>query len=117
MVIIETKSVREKINKVRKLILSAGNQIASVHFRKREDGSRRRMCFRLHVQKPFYAKSPIGKGKKHKQIDRNNKQLTVFDVNKILYRNNKMNGRGAWRTIPMENVERMKVLGTIYKFI
>lgn len=45
---------------VRALIKEAGNQIGSVHFRKRKDNSLRKMSYRLHVRKPSVAPVPKG---------------------------------------------------------
>ena len=118
MQVIAIKSERARVKKVKSLILSAGNQIGSVHFTKRSDNSKRRMCFRLHTQKPTYAMSPSGKKvQARKAKDSDNLQMTVFDVNKVLYKKGKMCGRGDWRSIPLENVERVCVQGQIYKII
>ncbi len=118
MKVVMSKTEREKVGAVKKIIMSAGNQMASVHFRKRSDGSKRRMSFRLHVRKPTYARAPSSKDKKRSKINRANKQLTVFDVNKIRY-NHKglMCGRGDFRTIPLETVSRICVNGEIYRII
>jgi len=111
------KSLPARIKKVRKLILSAGNTIGSVHFRKRSDGSRRRMCYRLHSSKPTYATKPTGKMHKQRVAkDSDNFQMTVLDCNKVVRdKKGRISGRGAWRTIPLENVERVCVRGKIYK--
>ena len=45
---------------VKEQIENAGNTIGSVHFNKRKDGELRKMCYRLHVQKPSVAKAPNG---------------------------------------------------------
>ena len=109
------RDVRKRVSLVRELILQAGNRFCSVHFRKREDGSKRRMCCRLHTKKPTYSKVPNSNGSKKRQ-DFKNDLLTVFDTNKVLYnKKGKMNGRGAWRSIPLESVERVKVGGEIYR--
>lgn len=107
------------------LIRQAGNKIASVHFVKRGDKTLRKMCYRLHVSAPKFANSPSGNNsKKHKDINDKNGQITVFDVNKVI-RDKKGeivrddNGkvqRGAWRTIPLENVKRVKIDGITYQF-
>lgn len=110
-------SGREKVKKVKDLIKSAGNNIFAVSFYKKSDGSLRRMACRLHVHKPSYANKPSGKKFKRSSKDGINNQI-VFDVNKITYNSRgKMNGRGAWRTIPLENITRIKVGGTIYKIV
>lgn len=106
----------KRVKKVRELIESAGNLFCSVHFRKREDGKMRRMCCRLHTMSPTYSKKPGGNTNRRKQ-DKKNDIMTVFDTNKVLYnRKGNMNGRGAFRSIPLENVERVKVGGEIYRF-
>jgi hypothetical protein len=120
MEVIETKSVNDKVKRVKKLILSAGNKIGSVHFTKRSDGTKRRMCYRLHAQNTSYAPRPSGKSIGRRQHDSDNLQMTVLDVNKVLRapsgrRKGKISGRGAWRTIPLETVSRIKVNGQIYK--
>ena len=75
------------------------------------------MAYRLHCVKPTYATKPTGKRFiKNKAKDSDNLQLTVLDVNKVL-RNKKgrISGRGQWRTVPLETVQRIKVRGKIYK--
>ena len=114
MQVITVKSVKSRVNKARKLILSAGHAFGGVHFIKRSDGSRRRMCYRLHVQTPTYARKPSGKGKRSRKPD----LLTVFDTNKIRYnRRGLMCGRGDFRTIPLDGVYRVAVGGEIYKLV
>ena len=117
MEVVEVKTEKGRIEKVRQLILSAGNKIGSVYFKKRSDGSLRRMNFRLHVYHPTYACQPLGKRHKSRvSKDYNNHQMTVLDVNKVR-RNQKgrISGRGDWRTIPLEKVERICVNGKIYR--
>lgn len=117
MQIVQSKSVNDRIQKVRKLIESTGNKIGSVHFIKRSDGTKRKMSYRMHVSKPTYATKPTG-NKDTRSKDVSNNQLTVFDVNKVRYnKRGKMNGRGDWRTIPLENVVRVAVNGEIHKII
>jgi len=113
------KSESGRINKVRKLIRSVGNQIGSVHFIRRSDGKLRKMAYRLRVQSPTYATKPTGKRfLQKKERDEANLQITVFDVNKIRRdKNGRMCGRGDWRTIPLENVRRLCVGGTIYRVV
>lgn len=121
MKVIVRKTEKARVRKVRDIILSAGNTIGSVHFRKRSDGSKRRMCYRLHATKPSYAQQPSGdKFKVRKARDSDNNMLTVLDVNKVLRaksgrRKGKISGRGDWRTISLETVERVCVKGIIYK--
>jgi hypothetical protein len=117
MKLVSSKSVGERIEKVRSLIKSTGNKIGSVHFIKRSDGTKRKMAYRMHVSKPTYASQPTG-NKDTSSKDISNTQLTVFDVNKVRYnKKGKMNGRGDWRTIPLENVTRIAVNGEIHKII
>jgi hypothetical protein len=119
MKVITVRSLRARVRKVKGLIQSAGNQIGAVHFIKRSDGTKRRMAYRLHVAKPTYAAKPTGKRfKTNRSKDADNLQVTVFDVNHINYNHkDRMSGRGAWRTIPLENVTRIAVGGEIYKII
>ena len=104
----------ERIKKVRAKILSAGNTIGAVEFIKRTDDQTRRMSFRLHVQSPSFVTRPKKSNNKFKDLE--NLQLTVYDVNKVNrdYRG-KIIGRGAYRTIPLENVMRISVKGTVYR--
>jgi len=116
MEIVVCKTKRARIRKVKSLILSAGNKIGSVHFRKRSDGSKRKMCYRLHVQKPTYANKPKGEDNGRKERNADNNLLTVLDVNKVRYnKKGKMAGRADWRSIPLDTVDRVKVNGVIYK--
>lgn len=106
---------RARVNAVKKLITSVGNKIGAVSFHKRSDNSLRKMTYRLHVKAPTYATKPSGKKFRRKKDDHRN-QLTVFDVNKIRYnKKDNMCGRGDYRTIPLENVCRVKANGVIYK--
>ena len=105
---------------MRTLLQQAGNKIGSVHFKKRSDSSLRKMCFRLHVKNPSAAKKP--KGTDRKNISVANTQMTVFDVNKvlrnrqdeILFTDESKQQRGAWRTVPLENVVRACIDGVTY---
>lgn len=117
MKVIVRKTEKARVRKVKELILSAGNTIGSVHFRKRSDGSKRRMCFRLHASKPTYAMKPSGKRfKSRKARDSDHQMMTVLDVNKVRRdKDGKIAGRGDWRTIPLETVERVCIKGEIYK--
>jgi len=123
MKVIALKTDKARIRKVKQIIESAGNQICSAWFTKRSDGSLRKMAFRRHVINPSYAPSPNSKSfKSRKAQDSDNMQLTVLDVNKVLRaksgrRKGKISGRGAFRTIPLENVKRLCVQGTIYKIL
>ncbi|UCG94505.1 MAG: hypothetical protein JSW13_01735 [Candidatus Aerophobus sp.] len=117
MEVIVRKSVKSRVKKVRQLLKQAGNTIGSVHFVKRSDGSLRKMCYRLHTYKPTYATKPSGKNFKARQAKNADKQMmTVLDVNKVRRdKKGRIAGRGDWRTIPLENVTRIKVKGMIYK--
>lgn len=105
---------------IRNMIERAEYKIGSVHFRKRKDGSLRKMCYRLHVNNPQWANVPKGKTNR-KDVNKKNNQMTVFDVNKVIrekdgtikYHDGKQ-CRGAWRTIPLENVERVCAGGLTY---
>lgn len=121
MEVITTKTEKAKINKVRKIIESTGNKIGSVWFKKRSDGILRKMSYRLHVKNPTYAPTPkIKSVRTRKDQDRIHSQMTVLDVNKVLRakrgrRKGMISGRGDYRTIPLENVIRICVKGTIYR--
>lgn len=118
MIELKIRDEKLRVKKVRDLILSAGNRMAGVWFVKRTDGKRRRMAFRLHVSKPTYATKPTGKRfLKNRAKDEDNHMITVFDTNKITYskKTGKMNGRGAWRSIPLDSVTRIAVGGEIYR--
>ena len=108
---------------VESLLKKAGSKIASVHFLKRSDNSLRKMCFRLHVTNPTNASKPKGGSKSRTEINKKNKQITVFDVNKVcrdrqgnIKRDeNGKQLRGAWRTVPLDKVVRLCVDGVTYK--
>jgi len=112
-------TMSEKVRGVRKLIQSAGNQIGSVWFRKRSDGSKRKMSYRIHVCKPTYASTPKNSNSiKHKEINKQHNLITVFDCNAVRYnRKDKMSGRGEWKSIPLDTVARVAINGEIYKII
>jgi hypothetical protein len=109
-----------KPEEMRTLLQQAGNKIGSVHFKKRKTGVLRKMCYRLHVKNPSAASKP--KGTNRKNINVNNQQMTVFDVNKvlrnrqgeILFNDEGKQQRGAWRTVPLENVVRACIDGVTY---
>lgn len=118
MQVISIKSERARISKVRSIIRSAGNSIGSVHFRKRSDGSKRRMSYRIRVFKPTYAPAPTGKMENKWEKSLRDNLITVFDVNKVRYnKKGQMCGRGDWRSVPLEGVERICVKGEIYKIV
>jgi hypothetical protein len=121
------------ISWVKEKIEAAGTTIGSVHFTKRENGELRKMSYRLHVTSPSVAKAPKGiktvctcgistcqvgpfkkvpSTKDRKTINTANNQMTVLDANKVV-RDEAGNiiGRGQWRTIPLENVLRIKAKG------
>ena len=99
---------------IRDILESVGSRIGSVHFRKRSNGELRKMCFRLHVVSPSVASVPRAQMINKRQRDLENGQMTVFDVNKVVRRDGEVIGRGAWRTIPLENVERICVNKKVY---
>ena len=111
---------------IKVLLGKAGTKIASVNFHRRSDNRLRKMCYRLHVTNPSYASKPKGKGKGNRSaINERNTQMTVFDVNKVcrdrsgnikLCDNGKQM-RGAWRTIPLEKVTRIRVDGITYNIV
>ena len=107
----------ERVKKVREKILNAGNTIGSVEFIKRTDDTKRLMSFRLHVVNPSFASSPVsGSKKRDKYYNIENMQLTVLDVNKnIRDASGTIIGRGAYRTIPLENVLKISVRGVVYE--
>jgi hypothetical protein len=108
---------------VEELLKKAGSKIASVHFRKRSNNELRKMCYRLGVRNPSFASRPKGGTKNRKEINKKNTQLTVFDVNKVCrdrqgkikYSDEGKQLRGAWRTVPLENVTRVCVDGVTYQ--
>lgn len=113
---IKFKNMQSKVKKVKSLIESAGNQLFSVHFITRGDGTKRKMVARRHVSHPQYASVPSGK-KRYNPKKHN--LLTCFDVNSLRYnrRNGKLNGRGAWKSIPLDSVTRIRTGGEIYKMV
>jgi hypothetical protein len=117
MIELSFRTPKEKVSKVRGLILSAGNKMANVWFIKRSNGKKRRMSFRLRVFKPQYAKVPNGKGnRKHRKMNQEKGLMTVFDVNCIRYdKRGRMNVRGSWKSIPLDGVIRIAVNGEIYR--
>ena len=123
MKVIVRKTEKARVRKVRELILSAGNTFGSVWFYKRSDGSLRKMPFRLHVKSPTYAQQPSGKlFQARKAKDSDNNMITVLDTNKVLRaksgkRKGLISGRGDYRSIPLENVVRVCVKGTIHKIM
>ena len=119
MQVIETKSKREKVRKVSALMNSIGNQIGSVWFHKRSNGELRKIAFRNHVTKPQYEKEPTGEKFLYKKAKDAEKDLrTIFDCNVLRYNNKgKLCGRGAYKSLPLDGVVRLKVGGVIYRFI
>lgn len=116
MNVIETKTTREKISKVKKLVKMAGNSIVGITFIKRSDNTRRKIAGRFHVQHPQYASTPSGKKPRYNPKEHN--LVTIFDCNALKYnRKGRLCGRGAWKSFGLDSVERFKVGGTIYKFV
>ena len=103
-------------SEVRDLMRKAGSKIASVHFVKRSDKKLRKMCYRLGVTNPKNYTSPKGNSKR-KDVDNKNKQMTVYDVNKVTRNQDGEMQRGAYRTVPLENVVRVCVDGVTYQMI
>jgi hypothetical protein len=103
--------------RVRQIMSLAGGSIGSVHFLKRKTGELRKMSYKLHVKNPSVAKAPSGNNSgKRKDTDKKNSQMTVFDVNKVVRdSDNAIIGRGAYRTVPLENVIQITVKGKVYK--
>jgi hypothetical protein len=102
---------------IRAKILEVKNNIGSVWFIKKSNGELRKMTYRLHVKNPSVAKKPSGLNTgDRKEIDARNDNLTVFDCNAVVRDNsgNKI-GRGAWKTIPLENVVRIKSNGRTFE--
>ena len=113
---IKVRNKRQKISVVKKLFKSAGNALIGIHFVKRSDGSNRRMTCRLRVRKPMYASVPSGK--KTRSNSKEHGLITVFDTNSMRYNNkHRICGRGAWKSIPLDGVNRIRVNGEIYKII
>jgi len=123
MEVIVCKTEKIRVKKAKSLILSAGNKFGSVHFRKRSDGEKRKLSFRLHAQRPTYATTPKGDSlTSRRDIDAANNMITVLDANKVVRarsgrRKGLISGRGAYRSIPLETVSRVCVNGTIYKLV
>ena len=123
MEVLKPKTETEKVKVVEKLIQSTGNRIGSVWFKKRKDGTLRKMSYRIGVRNPTYATRPKDNSEAYylkKDKDRSNKLITVFDVNKVVRakrgrRKGKISGRGAYRSIPLDGVIRVCVNGTIYR--
>jgi hypothetical protein len=111
-----------KPTEVEQILRQAGSKIASVHFKKRFNNQLRKMCYRLNVQNPKSANPPKGNSDR-KDVNKKNSQMTVFDVNKVVkdrdgnikLDENGKRMRGAWRTVPLENVTRICVDGVVYE--
>jgi hypothetical protein len=81
-----------------------------------------KVCLRKGDDLTAYCKSdpknlePVKSNKRAKKdIDKSNDQMTVFDTNKVVRdKSGKIIGRGAWRTVPLERVVRIKNCGTTY---
>jgi len=113
--------------RIRQLMRKAGSKFGVVHFIKKGNGELRKMSYRLGVRKPKHCTAP-GDGSKKASISRRdqdstNKTMTVYDVNQV-HRDKSgqvkvdENGRklrGAYRTVPLENVIMVVVQGTRYK--
>lgn len=115
MKVIQIKSEKARVKKVREIIRSAGNSIFAISFIKRSSGKLRKMSCRRHVVKPQYSRK-LKENNIRKSNDYN--LLTVFDVNCLKYnKQGKLCGRGGFKSIPLENITRIKSCGQIYKVI
>jgi len=114
MIELRIRNEKRRVEKVRKLMLSAGNRFADVWFLKRENNELRRMTYRLNIKNPSYVKLPNGKGK----VDLKKHQLmNVLDCNVVRYNDcGRMSGRTGWKSIPLNRVIRVSVNGVIYRF-
>ncbi len=114
------------VDRVKALMRKAGKRFGSVQFNKRSDGKLRKMCYRLGVTKPTCATAPSGNSSPTSRLsrairndtNRDNTQMTVLDANKVVRdsEGNKI-GRGAYRTVPLENVSEICADGVRYKMI
>ena len=115
MVVTETVRACNKVRTVKKLIQSAGNQIIGIWFKKRSNNKLKKMACRARVFSPTYENKPKGdSGRKSRDAEKN--LVTLFDVNAIRRdKNNLINGRGCFKSIPLDGVVRVKVGGVIHK--
>ena len=108
------------VQTIKALIKSAGTNIGSVYFIKKENNELRKMCYRLHVKNPKTSKFKTEKNskasKKKQKTDKSHNLITVYDVNKVIRDSlgNKI-GRGAWRCIPLDKVTRIVADGVEYQ--
>ena len=79
------------------------------------EGKNECMLGPFHIVAKLTSKSSRRPVKSKKEIDKANNQMTVFDVNKVVYEDGVSIGRGAWRTVPLEKVERICSQGTVYE--
>jgi len=119
MRVMEYGNEREKVAGVKALIKSAGNQIFSVHFIARGTGKKRKMSCRLQVRKPQYVHAPTLKNSLYKKdVDLSKDLLTVYDTNCLRYDDkDRLNGRGSYKSIPLNSVTRIAVGGEIYRIV
>ena len=119
MQVIETKSKREKVRRVKKLMESVGENFGSVWFLRRKDGTLRKMAYKLHVTNPSWAPKPTGENFLYKKTQDAEKNLiTVFDTNFVRKNNTgRMCGRGGYKSLGLDSVVRLKVGGVIYKIV
>lgn len=115
MQVIKVRNSRDRIKRVRSLIQGAGDHLFAVSFITRRDGKKRKMVCRGGVRKPQYAGIPHGKG----QYDPKKYNLvTLFSMNDLRYnKRDKLNGRGQWKSIPLDGIMRIKTEGEIYKIV
>jgi len=105
------------VERVRDLMRSAGSQMASVHFIKK-NGELRKMAYRVGVRNPSCAAPVKGKvdWQKRKASQKKTKTMTVLDANKVV-RDDAGNpvGRGAWRSVPLDRVIQVTVRGVTHQ--
>lgn len=104
------------IEEIRERMKQSGGHLGSVHFHKRKGGELRKMSYKLGVTNPSTGPKPKGNSNR-KSVDIKNNQMTVYDVNKVVRdKEGKIVGRGAYRTVPLENVVRIRNNGITYHF-
>jgi len=104
--------------RIKEIIRYAQTKIGSVHFIKK-DGTLRKMTYRVKVFKPSIAPKVKGKKdwKERKTFQEKHNIMTVLDTNKVIRKRNKIVGRGAWRSIPLNRVVRVIVNNIEYLIV
>ncbi len=97
---------------VKETMQLAGSRIGSVEFHKRTDGTYRKMAYKFGVTNPTNVPAPARRPNGWR-VDEDNTQVTVFDCN---FRGED-GQRGAYRKVPLENVCKITVDGTVYSVI